>query len=81
MMRERSEHLRLARGIDELHVALFQAEADDEFFVDADLHIDERIADAVDVERESQGYAACFRASARSVDSQVNSGSSRPKCP
>jgi hypothetical protein len=35
-------------------VALFQAEADDEFFVDANLYVDEGIADAVDVERASQ---------------------------
>jgi len=54
MLRKRSEHLRLVPRIDELHVALFQAEADDEFIVDADLHIDEGIADAVDVERDSQ---------------------------
>jgi hypothetical protein len=44
--------------------------------VDADLDVDQGIADAIDVQA---GYAACFSASARSVASQVNSGSSRPK--
>ena len=78
MTGEGSEHLRLALRVDELHVALLQAMANDEIFVDADLDVDQCVADAVDVQTV---YAACFSASARSVASQVNSGSSRPKWP
>ena len=78
MAGERCEHLRLALCVDEFHLALLQAVPDDEVIADADLDVDQGVADAVDVQA---GYAACFNASARSVASQVNSGSSRPKWP
>ena len=75
---ERSEHLRLALRVDELHVAFFEAMSSQKIVVDANLDVDQCVADAVDVQAV---YAACFSASARSVASHVNSGSSRPKWP